>query len=104
MRRDPVDYKICIRGLLGELFRSAFPDLQARAQDRDTVLSGMFPTRPPCTGSSPGSRNSAWNWSRSAACREPVTARETSGVNEMHFPERPAAFRTVPLSLRIARL
>lgn len=43
MRQDPVDYEICVRGLLGELFRSAFPDLQARAQARDTVLSGIFP-------------------------------------------------------------
>jgi hypothetical protein len=37
-----VSYEIRVRGLLGELFRSAFSSLQARTQDHDTVLSGMF--------------------------------------------------------------
>ena len=37
-----VSYEICVRGLLGELLCSAFPTLQARTRDHDTVLSGVF--------------------------------------------------------------
>lgn len=43
MAQGLVGYEICVRGLLGELLRSAFPGLQARTRDRDTVLSGVFP-------------------------------------------------------------
>jgi len=35
-------YAICVGGRLGETVCSAFPDLQARAQDGDTILSGVF--------------------------------------------------------------
>jgi hypothetical protein len=33
-------YEICIRGRLGQTFRSAFPALQARAHGGDTILTG----------------------------------------------------------------
>jgi hypothetical protein len=36
-------YQIRVRGLLGELLLSAFPSLQSRTQDHDTVLSGVLP-------------------------------------------------------------
>jgi hypothetical protein len=35
-------YAICVGGRLGETVCSAFPALQARAQDGDTILSGVF--------------------------------------------------------------
>lgn len=34
--------EICVGGRLGELIRTAFPDLPARARDGDTVLAGTF--------------------------------------------------------------
>jgi hypothetical protein len=43
-RRDPGPqrYEIRVHGHLGEMIRSAFPDLQARTRDDTTVLSGVF--------------------------------------------------------------
>jgi hypothetical protein len=38
-------YRICVRGRLNETIRSAFPALQARASDGDTVLTGPLPDR-----------------------------------------------------------
>lgn len=35
-------YQIRIRGRLGQTIRSAFPALQARADGRDTVLTGLL--------------------------------------------------------------
>jgi hypothetical protein len=35
-------YEICVGGRLGELIRTAFPDLRAWLRDGDTVLSGTF--------------------------------------------------------------
>jgi hypothetical protein len=43
MTEGMVRCEIRVRGRLGELFRSAFPSLQARMQDHDTVLSGVLP-------------------------------------------------------------
>jgi hypothetical protein len=42
--RDPLPqrYEISVRGRLGEMIRSAFPALQARTRDGDTILTGMF--------------------------------------------------------------
>jgi hypothetical protein len=38
----PQLYQIRVRGLLGDTIRSAFPALLARAQDGDTVLTGVL--------------------------------------------------------------
>lgn len=35
-------YEIRVGGRLGDMIRSAFPELRARAQDGDTILSGVF--------------------------------------------------------------
>lgn len=35
-------YEICVGGHLGELIRTAFPDLRVQVQGRDTVLSGVL--------------------------------------------------------------
>lgn len=46
--RDPLHrrgrncYEICVGGHLGEMIRSAFPDLRVRAEDDHTILSGVF--------------------------------------------------------------
>jgi hypothetical protein len=40
---QPQRYQICVRGHLGETIRSAFPALQARTQDGNTVLTGTLP-------------------------------------------------------------
>ena len=45
MSRDEPRYEIRVGGRLGAMIRSAFPDLRARAQDGDTVLSGVFGDR-----------------------------------------------------------
>lgn len=42
MAQDMVVYEIRVRGMLGELLLSAFPCLQSRTEEQDTVLSGMF--------------------------------------------------------------
>ena len=47
---DPADmpayqYRICVRGHLGETIRAAFPALQAQASGGDTVLTGPLPDR-----------------------------------------------------------
>jgi hypothetical protein len=42
MAQSMVSYEIPVGGLLGETIRSAFPDLRARARDRDTILSGVL--------------------------------------------------------------
>jgi hypothetical protein len=36
-------YEIRVRGHLGETMRAAFPELQARVDGTDTVLSGLLP-------------------------------------------------------------
>jgi hypothetical protein len=41
-RRRQSRYEICVGGRLGDMILSAFPALQNRARDRDTVLSGVF--------------------------------------------------------------
>ena len=41
-RRVKHRYEIHVGGCLGDTIRSAFPDLWARANGGDTVLSGMF--------------------------------------------------------------
>jgi hypothetical protein len=41
----PHQYRIRVRGRLGETIRSAFPVLQARASGADTVLTGPLPDR-----------------------------------------------------------
>jgi hypothetical protein len=38
----PQRYQIRVRGRLGQTIRSAFPALQARAEDSDTVLTGVL--------------------------------------------------------------
>lgn len=38
----PQPYQIRVRGRLGETIRSAFPDLRARADGGDTVLTGVL--------------------------------------------------------------
>ena len=42
MAKSMVSYEICVGGRLGEMMRSAFPELRARVRGRDTVLSGVF--------------------------------------------------------------
>ena len=42
MSRDEARYEIRVGGRLGDLIRSGFPELRARAQDGDTILSGVF--------------------------------------------------------------
>jgi hypothetical protein len=39
----PLEYRIRVRGHLGETMRSAFPGLQIGASDADTVLTGPLP-------------------------------------------------------------
>ena len=39
----PHQYRIRVRGRLGETIRSAFPTLRARASGADTVLTGPLP-------------------------------------------------------------
>ena len=39
---QPQRYEIRVRGRLGEMICSAFPDLQARPGGGDTVLAGML--------------------------------------------------------------
>ena len=41
----PHQYRILVRGHLGETMRSAFPALQAEASGGDTVLTGPLPDR-----------------------------------------------------------
>jgi hypothetical protein len=41
--RDKARYEIRVGGRVGDMIRSAFPDLRARTQGGDTVLSGVFP-------------------------------------------------------------
>lgn len=41
--RDPKCYEIHIGGLLSDMLVSAFPELQARARNRETVLVGSLP-------------------------------------------------------------
>jgi hypothetical protein len=41
-RRCEQRYEICVGGRLGGLIRSAFPDMQARTEGGDTVLSGVL--------------------------------------------------------------
>ena len=43
--RPPYRYRIRVRGRLGETMLSAFPTMQARANGRDTVLTGPLPDR-----------------------------------------------------------
>jgi hypothetical protein len=38
----PQPYQIRVRGRLGQTIRSAFPALEARAEDGDTVLTGVL--------------------------------------------------------------
>jgi hypothetical protein len=38
----PRQYQIRVHGRLGETIRSAFPALQVRAEDGDTVLTGVL--------------------------------------------------------------
>jgi hypothetical protein len=38
-----VNYQILVRGRLGRTMRAAFPDLHARAQSQDTLLTGALP-------------------------------------------------------------
>jgi hypothetical protein len=38
----PMAYQIRVRGQLGETMRSAFPALRARADEGDTVLTGVL--------------------------------------------------------------
>lgn len=42
LRRHERRYEICVGGRLGDIILSAFPALQTRARDHDTVLSGVF--------------------------------------------------------------
>jgi hypothetical protein len=39
---EPQRYEIRVRGVLGRTIRAAFPVLQARAHDGDTVLTGVL--------------------------------------------------------------
>ena len=43
--RPPNRYRILVRGRLGETLCSAFPDLQAEASGRNTVLTGLLADR-----------------------------------------------------------
>ena len=38
-------YEIRVGGRLGDMIRFAFPELRARTQDGDTILSGVFADR-----------------------------------------------------------
>ena len=42
MSQVKAQYEIRVGGRLGDMIRSAFPQLRARAQDGDTILSGVF--------------------------------------------------------------
>jgi hypothetical protein len=44
MHRDPAPhrYEICVRGRLGEMICSGFPDLRARTRGEVTVLTGVL--------------------------------------------------------------
>jgi hypothetical protein len=42
MAEGTVSYEIHVGGRLGEMIRSAFPALRARARGQNTVLSGVF--------------------------------------------------------------
>jgi hypothetical protein len=66
--RPAYQYRIRVRGRLGETIRSAFPALQAQASGGDTVLTGRCPTAPRCMACSRRSRRSGSNCSKSAAC------------------------------------
>jgi hypothetical protein len=39
---NPPRYRIRVRGILGEMLLTAFPDLQAEASDGETVLAGVL--------------------------------------------------------------
>lgn len=41
--RQTTQYQIRIRGLLSERLLSAFPEMQARARGRETILTGALP-------------------------------------------------------------
>jgi hypothetical protein len=43
MNDDPTQFDIRVRGVLSERLLSAFPEMQARAHDRFTVLTGTLP-------------------------------------------------------------
>jgi hypothetical protein len=43
MPGDSAHYEIRVRGHLGQTMRSAFPELHARVEGNDTVLSGGLP-------------------------------------------------------------
>ena len=45
MSWDKARYEIRVSGRMGDMIRSAFPDLRARTQDGDTILSGVFADR-----------------------------------------------------------
>ena len=40
--RQPRQYEIRVRGVLGDTLLSAFPELHARMRDRETVLAGVL--------------------------------------------------------------
>lgn len=42
MAEGMISYEIHVGGRLGEMIRSAFPALRARARGQNTVLSGVF--------------------------------------------------------------
>ena len=42
MSQGKARYEIRVGGRLGDMIRSAFPELRARTQDGDTILSGVF--------------------------------------------------------------
>ncbi len=43
MTSGSAHYEIRVRGHLGETMRAAFPELRARVDGADTVLSGLLP-------------------------------------------------------------
>ena len=45
-----VCYEIRVRGRLGEMLLGAFPDLQAQANEAETVLTGALPDQPALHG------------------------------------------------------